>query len=158
MRIEAFLKQSLPFEVTRTSRNFDRHIARIFQKEELTFLAALALVSIFFEHPKTVTPSQLAETLCTTRGNVSHCISSLEAKGFIHRRIDPDDARSFHLLLRPQGKKHAMQVIRTLDRMQKDFESRLGTAELAAALDIVKRVDEICADIAASISSACTLR
>ena len=56
-------------------------------------------------------------------------IAALEAKGFILRRIDPDDARSFHLVLRPQGKKCAMQVIRTFDRMQKDFEKRIGAAE-----------------------------
>ena len=153
MRIATFLQQSLPFEVTRASRSLDRHIARIFQTEDLNFMAALVLVAAFFEHPKRVTPSQLAETLGTTRGNVSHCIASLEAKGFLQRRIDPDDARSFHLLLRPQGKKHAMQVIRTLDQMQKEFETRLGTAKLAAALDIVKRVEQICSEIATSVSS-----
>lgn len=153
MRIETFLQQSLPFEVTRASRSLDRHIARIFQAQDLNFMAALVLVAAFFEHPKTITPSQLAETLGTTRGNVSHCVSSLEAKGFIQRRIDPGDARSFHLLLRPQGKKHAMQVIRTFDQMQKEFETRLGTAKLTAALDIVKRVEQICSEIAPPVFS-----
>lgn len=125
-------------------------MARIFQAGELTFLEALIVVTAFFESPKTVKPSQLAETLCTTRGNVSHCISSLEAKGFIQRRIDPNDARSFHLSLRPQGRKYAMQVIRALDEMQREFEARLGATKLTVALEIIKRVEQICADIAAS--------
>ena len=145
MRIETFLKQSLLFEVTRASRSFDRHIARIFQAGELNFLEALVLVAIFFESPKPVKPSRLAETLCTTRGNISHCISSLEAMGFVRRRLDPGDARSFHLLLRPLGRQHALRVIKILDNMQRDFEAQLGPAKLANALEIVRRIEKICA-------------
>jgi hypothetical protein len=38
-----------------------------------------------------------------------------------------------------------MQVIRTFDRMQRDFENRIGAAELSKALDVVQRIDKICA-------------
>jgi DNA-binding MarR family transcriptional regulator len=48
-----------------------------------------------------VKPSYLAETFQTTRGNVSHCISSLEAKGLSRRRIDAEDARALELVLEP---------------------------------------------------------
>jgi DNA-binding MarR family transcriptional regulator len=145
VRIEAFLKHSPLFEVSRTARNLERHMARIFEAEGLHLLEALVLVTAFFEAPEPVRPSGLADTLSTSRGNVSHCVSSLEAKGFLRRRIDPEDARGFYLMLRPQGKKCAMQVIRTLDRMQRDFEKRIGTAELSGALEVVKRIEEICA-------------
>jgi DNA-binding MarR family transcriptional regulator len=145
MRIEAFLEQSPLFEVSRAARNVERHIGRIFQAEGLHLLEALVLVAAFFETPEPVRPSRLAETLHTTRGNVSHCVAALEAKGFILRRIDPEDARSFHLVVRPQGKKCAMQVIRTFDRMQRDFEKRIGSGELREALDVVNRIEQICA-------------
>jgi DNA-binding MarR family transcriptional regulator len=145
VRIEAFLKHSPLFEVSRAARNFERHISRIFESEDLHLLEALVLVATFFEAPEPVKPSRLADTLSTSRGNVSHCVAALEAKGFIRRRIDPDDARSFHLVLRPQGKKCAMEAIRTFDRMQRDFEKRIGTAELCDALEVVRRVERICA-------------
>ena len=148
MRIEAFLEQSPLFELSRAARNVERHIGRIFQAEGLHLLEALVLVAAFFEAPEPVRPSRLAETLHTTRGNVSHCVAALEAKGFILRRIDPEDARSFHLVVRPQGKKCAMQVIRTFDRMQRDFEKRIGSAELREALDVVSRIERICASAA----------
>jgi DNA-binding MarR family transcriptional regulator len=148
MRIEAFLRQSPLFEISRATRNFERHIGRIFQAEGLNLLEALVLVAVFFETPEPARPSRLADTLSTTRGNVSQCVAALEAKGFILRRIDPDDARSFHLVLRPQGKKCAMQVIRTLDRMQKDFEKGIGAEELREALGVVNRIERICASAA----------
>lgn len=125
-------------------------MARIFETGELTLLEALVLAAAFFEDPKPVRPSQLAETFSTTRGNVSHCVSSLEAKGFLERRIDPGDARSFQLQLQPRGKKIAMGVIRTMDRMQKEFEKAIGAAALAAALEVVQRVERMCAERATS--------
>ncbi len=149
MRIEAFLKQSLLFEVSRASRLVDRHLAGILQAGDLHFMEALVLLAIFFDDPQGVKPSQLSETLCTTRGNTSHCISSLEAKGFIRRRIDADDARSFQLFLRPQGRVQAMHVIRALDKLQRDFETLIGSAKLAAACHAVKGMEQICAEIAA---------
>jgi DNA-binding MarR family transcriptional regulator len=151
VKIEVFLRQSPLAEVTRVARNVERHVGRIFQTEGLHLLEALVLVTAFFEAPAPVKPSRLAETLSTSRGNVSHCVSALETKGFIERRIDPDDARSFYLVLRPQGKKCAMQVIRTFDRMQKEFEKQIGTAELCEALDVIKRIEQICATAAGSI-------
>jgi len=35
---------------------------------------------------------------------VSHCVSSLEAKGLLQRKIDPEDARAFLLTLETAGK------------------------------------------------------
>lgn len=146
MRIETFLEQSPLFEVSRASRKLEGHLARILQAENITFLEALVLISIFFEEPNPAKPSQLATTFSTTRGNVSHCISSLEAKGFLRRRIDPEDARGFLLLLKPLGRRCAMQAIRTLDQMQKQFEKKIGIAELEAALSAIKHVEKICAE------------
>ncbi|MHB1021433.1 MAG: MarR family winged helix-turn-helix transcriptional regulator [Acidobacteriaceae bacterium] len=147
MRIETFLEQSPLFEVSRAARKFESHLARILQDEGITFLEALVLISIFFEEPNAVKPSQLATTFSTTRGNVSHCISSLEAKGLLRRRIDPEDARGVLLILKPQGRRRAMQAIRTLDQMQKHFEKKIGVAELKAALHAIQQVEEICAGL-----------
>lgn len=148
MRIETFLKQSLLFEVNRASRLMDRHMSRILGSGDLHLMEALVLVAIFFEDPRGLKPSQLSEAMCTTRGNISHCISSLEAKGLIRRRIDAEDARSFQLFLKPQGRAQAMQAIRALDGLQRDFEASLGAAKLTAACGIVKRAEQICASAA----------
>lgn len=143
MKIEAYLRQSPLFEISRAARKFESHLAQHLG-EGLGLLEALVLVSVFFEKPLTVTPSCLAEAFSTTRGNISHCISSLEAKGLLGRKIDPQDARAYRLLLKPAGKRLAMQLIRTLDRMQSGFERAVGTKELEAALKAVRQVEEAC--------------
>ena len=107
----------------------------------LSFLEGLTLAALFFEAPKLVKPSQLAETFGTTRGNVSHCISSLEAKGLLQRKIDPEDARAYQLTLKPPGKKCALRVIAAFDRLQKEFESEIGKAALSEMLRSVRKLE-----------------
>jgi DNA-binding MarR family transcriptional regulator len=104
-------------------------------------LEGLVLAALFFDEPQLATPSQLAETFGTTRGNVSHCISSLEAKGLLQRTIDPADARSYHLALKPQGKKTALRVIRAFDKLQSAFEKEVGKSALRDALTIIRKLE-----------------
>src|ERR1700754_1891158 len=134
MRIETFLEQSPMFCVTLAARRFDALTACLLEADGLNFLEALILAALFFESRAAVKPSQLAATFGTTRGNASHCISSLEGKGLVRRKIDPEDARAYHLALRPQGRKTAIRVIGALDKVQKEFEHRVGKESLRAAL------------------------
>ncbi|MGA2570863.1 MAG: MarR family transcriptional regulator [Terracidiphilus sp.] len=141
MRIEAFLRESPMFAVNRAARRFESLAARVLLADELGFLEALVLAALFFEAPRPVKPSQLAETFATTRGNLSHCISSLEAKGLLQRRIDPQDARAYLLTLKPQGKRCALRVIAALDRLQKDFESEIGKSALTEMLKSLRKLE-----------------
>src|ERR1700685_1580553 len=111
IRIESFLQQSPVFQASRIARRTEASLNAILRDEELTFFESLVLAAIFFEKKGGIKPSALADTFQTTRGNVSHCISSLEAKGLVRRRIDPEDARAVQLVLRPQGKKRAVRVV-----------------------------------------------
>jgi DNA-binding MarR family transcriptional regulator len=108
------------------------------------------LAAIFFEKKGGIKPSDLAETFQTTRGNVSHCVSSLEAKGLVRRRIDPEDARSFRLVLQPVGKRRAVRVVGIFDRMQTHFEKNVGVTKLAGMLEQMRAVEELCSRLAGS--------
>ncbi len=150
MRIEAFLRQSPIFQASRTARRTEVSLNAILRDEGLTFFEALMLAAIFFESKSGIRPSELAETFETTRGNVSHCISSLEAKGLVRRRIDPEDARSFRLVLQPAGKRRAVRVVGIFDRMQTQFEKNVGVAKLAGMLEQMRAVEELCSRLAES--------
>ena len=141
MRIEAFLRESPMFAVNRAARRFESLASRVLAPDGLGFLEALVLAALFFEAPRQVKPSQLAETFATTRGNLSHCISSLEAKGFLQRKIDPQDARAYLLTLKPQGRRCALRVIAALDRLQKEFESEIGKSALAEMLRSIRKLE-----------------
>jgi DNA-binding MarR family transcriptional regulator len=84
---------------------------------------------------------QLAETFAMTRGNVSHCVSELEGQGLLKRRIDPEDARAYHLMLTPQGKKCAVRAIGALDKLQKEFENEIGKAHLGEMLKAIRKLE-----------------
>lgn len=144
MRIETFLKQSPMFCVTLAARRFDALTTRLLQADGLNFLEALILATLFFESSAAVKPSQLAETFGTTRGNVSHCISALEAKGLVQRKIDPQDARAYCLALKPLGKKAAMRAIGALDKVQREFENEVGKDALHSALQVIRSLGESC--------------
>jgi DNA-binding MarR family transcriptional regulator len=153
VRIEAFLRQSPIFQASRTARRTEVSLNAILKDEGLTFFEALMLAAIFFESKSGIRPSELAETFETTRGNVSHCISSLEAKGLVRRRIDPEDARSFRLVLQPAGKRRAVRVVGIFDRMQTEFERNVGVAKLAGMLEQMRAVEELCSRLAESANA-----
>jgi DNA-binding MarR family transcriptional regulator len=141
MRINAFLNESPMFAVSRAARRFEALAGRALAEDDLSFLEGLTLAALFFEAPRMVTPSQLAETFGTTRGNVSHCLSSLEGKGLLQRRIDPEDARVFLLALKPQGKRAAVRVIGAFDKLQKGFENEIGKAALGEMLKAIRKLE-----------------
>jgi len=129
------------FAVNRAARRFEALTAQVLAADKLGFLEGLMLAALFFEAPRRVMPSQLAETFGTTRGNVSHCVSSLEAKGLLLRRIDPEDARAYQLSLKPQGRKCALRVIAAFDKLQKEFEAAVGKAELREMLKAIRKLE-----------------
>ena len=129
------------FTVKRAALRFDIVASKAFAVDDLGFMEGLVLAAIFFEAPRPIKPSHLAETFATTRGNVSHAISSLEAKGLLQRKIDPSDARGYLLALKPSGKKCALRVIAAFDRMQRGFEREVGAAALANALKVIRALE-----------------
>jgi DNA-binding MarR family transcriptional regulator len=148
MRIETFLEQSPVFQASRFARRMEASLNMILRDEGLTLFEALMLAAIFFEEKGGIKPSDLAETFQTTRGNVSHCVSSLEAKGLVRRRIDEEDARSFRLVLQPVGKRRAARVAGIFDRMQTHFEEKMGVTKLAGMLEQMRAVEVLCSRLA----------
>ena len=148
MRIEAFLSQSPIVQITQVARRVEASLDLILREEGVTFFEALVLAAIFFEKKGGIRPSQLAETFQTSRGNVSHCISSLETKGLVKRRLDPADARALRLLLEPAGRKRAVRVVGVLDRMQRHFEQSVGVGRLESMLEKMGTVEELCSKLA----------
>jgi DNA-binding MarR family transcriptional regulator len=144
MRIEAFLRQSPIVQTSRIARRMEASLNRVLKDEEVTAFEALVLAAIFFEKRGEVKPSALAEAFETTRSNVSHCISSLEARGLVERKIDPEDARAVQLVLRPQGRRRAARVVGILDRMQRQFEGGIGVAKLEGMIAQMAEVEKLC--------------
>jgi DNA-binding MarR family transcriptional regulator len=143
MRIDAFLRESPMFAVHSAARRFNALASEALAADRLGFLEGLVLVAILFEAPRQTKPSQLAEAFRTTRGNISHSVSALEAKGLVQRRIDPEDARAYLLTLKPAGRRTAMRVIGAFDRMQQAFEREAGKTRLAETLKVLRLLESM---------------
>ena len=131
------------FAVTHAARRFEALSKQALLPDALSFLEGLVLAALFFESPAPVKPSQLAQSFDTTRGNISHCVSSLEAKGLLQRKIDANDARAYLLTLKPQGRRCALRVISAFDRLQKEFETKIGREDLLSLLQDLRRLEAI---------------
>lgn len=143
MRIESFLEQSPAFQASRIARRMEASLNTLLKQEGLTFTESLTLAAIFLEK-KRVSPSELARTFETTRGNVSHIVSSLEAKRLVRRRINNDDARGFLLELEPAGRRRAARVAAILDRIQAVMEKKMGASGLESMLRQMTELEDLC--------------
>jgi len=79
MRIDAFLHESPMFAVNRAARRFEALTARVLAADSLGFLEGLVLAAMFFESPRLIKPSQLAETFGTTEEDRSGGRAGLSA-------------------------------------------------------------------------------
>jgi DNA-binding MarR family transcriptional regulator len=61
----------------------------------------------------------------------------------MQRVIDPADARSYLLALKPQGKKCALRVIRAFDKLQAEFEKEAGKTALRDTLTVIRKLEAL---------------
>jgi DNA-binding MarR family transcriptional regulator len=131
------------FAILHAARRLNTLANEALAEDDLSFAEGLILTAILFEEPRLIKPSQLADTFGTTRGNISHSLSSLEAKGFLQRRIDPVDARAYQVTLRPSGKRCALRVVGTFDRLQRIFEREIGKTTLKETLTAIRAIESL---------------
>lgn len=142
MKIKKYLEQSpllainLAYEVIIPSLN------KKLRDQELNLLQGLVLTALFFEERTDITPSQLAEIFETSRGNMSHILSHLEYKGWVRRVVNARDARQFQIELKPEGKKKALSLIKFYDKIQNQFEKKLGTSHCQKTIQGIRLLIE----------------
>ncbi len=143
MKIDKFLTESPIFAITRTARTVEVNLGRSIRDEGLGFSQALVLIAILLEDPNPVNPSRLAESFSTTRGNISHCLSVLESRGFIKRRINRDDARMLRVTIRSEGKQCAMRLICYFNALEKQIENTIGTKTIQNMLNSLGEIEQL---------------
>jgi DNA-binding MarR family transcriptional regulator len=146
MKIDKFLAESPVFAIAKAARTVEANLNRALRSEGLGFFQGLLLVAVFFEDAGQVSPSQLAASFSTTRGNVSHGLSALEARGFVKRQIDVDDARVLRITIRPEGRRCAMRVMKCFNAVEARIEDELGVAKVGTAIEVMARVEQISAN------------
>lgn len=70
------------------------------------------------KNPNGVTPGELSERLAVGSGRIGNALKSMEEKGAIERKADPEDHRKVLVTLTYKGKEF-------INQLQKQFEERL---------------------------------
>lgn len=143
MKIDKFLAESPVFTLVKAARKVETNLNHALKSESLAFFPGLLLIAVFFEETGQVSPSQLATSFSTTRGNVSHGLSTLEARGFVKRQLDADDARVLRISIRPEGRRCAMRLMKCFNTLEDTIEQDLGKARVRATIDAIARVEQI---------------
>lgn len=142
MKIQKYLSASPIFALNLAYERVVSNINRELKKENLNLLQGLVLTALFFEENDTITPSNLAKIFCTSRGNMSHILSHLEYKGWVKRRVNSKDARQFQIILKAEGKKKALKIIKYYDKLQNYFEKHLGILACKSAVENIHSLVE----------------
>jgi DNA-binding MarR family transcriptional regulator len=143
MKIEKYLQQSPIFAISATYELIIPKLNRQLKKDNLNLLQGLVLTALFFEDRADISPSELAKVFQTSRGNMSHILSSLEYNGFVKRVVHKKDARQFQIELKAEGKKKALSLIRFYDRIQDLFEKELGSNACKKTVDGIHTMGRI---------------
>lgn len=143
MKIKNYLNSSplvaINYAYEKTIPKINKHL----KKNNLNLLQSLVLISLFFDEQTDIKPSQLAEVFQTSRGNISHIISNLEYKGLVKRVLDSNDARSYKIIIKQEGKKKAISLIKLFDQIQNHFEAELSASDCKKSVSNIKKIVDI---------------
>jgi len=99
MRIDAFLRESPMFAVNRAARRFESLTAQVLAADDLGFWKDWCWRPCFLRRRGRLNLLN-SQDLWNHARECEPLRSSLEAKGLLQRKIDPEDARAFLLTLK----------------------------------------------------------
>jgi len=143
MKIEKFLNSSPTFAAIFAAQFISKQISLKLKDHELTYLQALVLVAIFFEPSQEARPHTLAKSLRMTKGNVSHCISHLQAAGLIQYDSLRNDKRGSIVRLTTRGKAMVAKLIKYFDEMQRKTEDLLSVSGTKKMMADIEKLESI---------------
>lgn len=88
--------------------------------------------------PYTLSPGEMLSTLMVTSGTMTNRIDQLEKAGWVIRKVNPEDGRSFLVSLTAEGLKLINQVIEAHVENQKRLVSGLSQQEQQALNQLLK--------------------
>lgn len=89
-------------------------------------------------NPYTLSPGEMLSTLMVTSGTMTNRIDQLEKAGWVIRKVNPEDGRSFLVSLTPQGLELINQVIEAHVNNQKRLVTGLSQQEQQALNELLK--------------------
>lgn len=125
LKIQSYIQKSLFFALLSSGENLITKLHQNLKKEGLNFSQSLVLIAIMFEEDG-LKPSELAETICMTKSNTSHCLNELLKHAFIERKMHRLDKRSYMIHITKSGRDKALKLIEIIDKFEIKIENHFG--------------------------------
>jgi DNA-binding MarR family transcriptional regulator len=96
-----------------------------------------------------LTPSEIAERVLVASATMTATLDALERRGWVRRVANPADRRSVLVEITPDGRAVADQVLPGIRAVEKSMMSRLTVTERAQLVELLDKVLQRSAEIAA---------
>ncbi len=120
------LDNSLGFILSRTSTRMKNHLLHSFKAHDVT-PEQWAVLNRLWDREE-VSPKELAELTSKDQPTTVRILTKLEKKGFITRKVNPDDNRAFLISLTNEGRELKDKLIplalEILDKALKDIDKK----------------------------------
>ena len=123
----------------------DRRIAHTFGMPH----AAATVLAVLDGADRPLTPSQISERLLIASATMTSTLDLLEHRGWIRRTPNPDDRRSVLVQIAAEGQAAADQLLPGIREIERRTMSGLTESEQAQLLDLLARILQRSAEIAA---------
>jgi DNA-binding MarR family transcriptional regulator len=87
--------------------------------------------------PQGARPSELAARLLMSKQALNYLLGQLERRGYLERRVDPDDLRSKRLALTPRGVAMIGVMREAVAEVETTWAEQLGEARFAQLRDLL---------------------
>jgi len=135
----AWIKMAVVYQKT------SRHLSALLRPLELTVAQFDALANLYNDDG--VTQQELARRLLVTKGNMTGLVGRLVERGWVHKRVDPEDGRAVRLALTTAGRRLTKKALMVQRGLIEDMMLTLRPAEVeklrAQLTRVERRVDEM---------------
>jgi DNA-binding MarR family transcriptional regulator len=142
------LRPGLPVEAYQVTGRISRAAARIAQREEETFgqlgltRGDVGVLSTLYisPPPHTLSPTQLFRGLMLSSAGMTKRLDTLEQRGFVQRKPDPQDGRGIAVRLTDQGRRVIMKAIDANTRNEATLLAALNRTERRTLAELLRKL------------------
>ncbi|MGN0620509.1 MAG: MarR family winged helix-turn-helix transcriptional regulator [Porcipelethomonas sp.] len=106
----------------------------------------MKILNYLFSHNEPVLPGKLCDVLYMTSARMSAALKSLNAKGYIERRVSESDKRKIPVMLTENGYSYFKEEKEKLYAGYKEMFSKLGEEDTGEFIRILKKLNDIAAE------------
>ncbi len=140
LKIEKFFNESTTMSVITHGLRLQKDLNSALIDYNLNLNQALILLAIFFESTKSVRSTELIPLIPTTKSNISHCTSSLEAQKLITRKSIDGDLRGFEFHLSHKGHKLCLNLVKFFDDIENKCDQKFSASQRKELIEMVRKV------------------